>query len=109
MAQAVRDLGGNRLGLAFGAGRRRHIHQAQCPCEHDDKQNADGESLRDAKGDEGGPADSRTTILESDCPTGVWSLEASPRTTQPCFTVGHALSLRGRAASSAGTVASSLR
>ena len=27
---------------------------------------------------------------------------------QPCFTIGHALSLRGRAASSAGTVASSL-
>jgi hypothetical protein len=56
-----------------------------------------------------GPADSRTTIGESDCPTGVWSLDASPRTTQPCFTIGHALSLRGRAASSAGTVASSLR
>jgi hypothetical protein len=56
-----------------------------------------------------GPADSRTTIVESDCPTGVWSLDASPRTTQPCFTIGHALSLRGRAASSAGTVASSLR
>jgi hypothetical protein len=28
---------------------------------------------------------------------------------QPCFTIGHALSLRGRPASSAGTVASSLR
>jgi hypothetical protein len=28
---------------------------------------------------------------------------------QPCFTIGHALSLKGRAASSAGTVASSLR
>ena len=28
---------------------------------------------------------------------------------QPCFTIGHALSLSGRAASSAGTVASSLR
>jgi hypothetical protein len=56
-----------------------------------------------------GLADSRTTIGESDCPTGVWSLDASPRTTQPCFTIGHALSLRGRAASSAGTVASSLR
>jgi hypothetical protein len=28
---------------------------------------------------------------------------------QPCFTIGHALSLRGRAASSGGTVASSLR
>src|SRR4249920_190612 len=37
-----------------------------------------------------GPADSRTTIVESDCPTGVWSLDASPRTTQPCFTIGHA-------------------
>jgi hypothetical protein len=31
------------------------------------------------------------------------------RPSQPCFTIGHALSLRGRAASSAGTVASSLR
>ena len=28
---------------------------------------------------------------------------------QPCFTMGHALSLRGRPASSDGTVASSLR
>jgi hypothetical protein len=37
------------------------------------------------------------------------SLDGSPRTTQPCFTVGHSLLLRGRAASSAGTVASSLR
>jgi hypothetical protein len=39
----------------------------------------------------------------------VWSLDASRRATQSCFTIGHSLLLRGRAASSAGTVASSLR
>jgi hypothetical protein len=47
-----------------------------------------------------------TKVSVSECPTGV---DASPPSTQPCFTIGHSLLLRGRAASSAGTVASSLR
>src|SRR5262245_5814881 len=52
------------------------------------------------------PTDAGTIIGESERPTGV---EASPPSTQPCFTIGHSPLLRGRAASSAGTVASSLR
>jgi hypothetical protein len=46
--------------------------------------------------------------LAESCPisTGV---DASSQPCQPCFTIGHALSLSGRPASSAGTVASSLK
>jgi hypothetical protein len=40
---------------------------------------------------------------------GVRAIDASPQPTQLRFTIGHSLLLRGRAASSAATVASSLR
>jgi hypothetical protein len=55
------------------------------------------------------PRRHRTTIGESDVRPACGPSTRGRDPSQPCFTIGHALSLRGRAASSAGTVASSLR
>jgi hypothetical protein len=50
----------------------------------------------------------KSTIARSQCKAKAARRVAAARS-QPCFTIGHALSLSGRAASSAATVASSLR
>ena len=55
------------------------------------------------------PRRRRTTIGDSDVRPACGPSTRGRDPSQPCFTIGHALSLRGRAASSAGTVASSLR
>jgi hypothetical protein len=50
----------------------------------------------------------RTTIGESDVRPACGPSTRGRDPAQSCFTIGHALSLRGRPASSGGTVASSL-
>ena len=65
--------------------------------------------LRRAEASSARPRRRRTTIGDSDVRSACGPSTRGRDPSQPCFTIGHALSLRGRAASSAGTVASSLR
>ena len=55
------------------------------------------------------PRRRRTTIGDSNARRACTPPTRRRDPSQPCFSIGHALSLRGRAACSAGTVASSLR
>jgi len=68
-----------------------------------------GDGGTDSEASSTRPRRRRTTIGESDVRPACWPSTRRRDPSQPCFTIGHALSLRGRAASSAGTVASSLR